>query len=58
MSRTCLITGGGGFLGRRIVEMLLDRGDDVRILARGSYPELTARGVDCHRGDITKTFGW
>lgn len=53
MSRTCLITGGGGFLGRRIVEMLLDRGDDVRILARGSYPELTARGVDCHRGDIT-----
>lgn len=53
MSRKCLVTGGGGFLGRRIVELLLDRGDDVRVLARGSYPELTARGVDCHRGDIT-----
>lgn len=53
MSRRCLVTGGGGFLGRRIVEMLLERGESVRILARGVYPELAALGVDCWRGDIT-----
>ncbi|OWY70992.1 3-beta hydroxysteroid dehydrogenase [cyanobacterium TDX16] len=53
MSRRCLVTGGGGFLGRRIVEMLLERGESVRILARGDYPELAALGVDCRRGDIT-----
>jgi len=53
MSRRCLVTGGGGFLGRRIVEMLLERGEGVRIIARGEYPELAALGVDCRRGDIT-----
>lgn len=53
MSRRCLVTGGGGFLGRRIVEMLLERGESVRILARGDYPELAALGVDCRCGDIT-----
>lgn len=47
-----LVTGGGGFLGSAIVRRLLERGDQVRILARGEYPELTARGVECHRGDI------
>ena len=35
-----LVTGGGGFLGRYIVEQLVERGDLVRILARGNYPEL------------------
>jgi len=48
----CLVTGGGGFLGRYIVEQLVERGDRVRILARGTYPELTALGVECYRGDI------
>lgn len=42
----------GGFLGRYIVEQLLDRGDQARILARGTYPELSAAGVECFRGDI------
>ncbi|MFV0446719.1 MAG: NAD-dependent epimerase/dehydratase family protein, partial [Planctomycetaceae bacterium] len=48
-----LVTGGGGFLGRYIVEQLLARGDRVRVLARGDYPELRSMGVETVRGDIT-----
>lgn len=47
-----LVTGAGGFLGRYIVEALVARGDHVRGLARNSYPELTALGVEMVRGDI------
>lgn len=47
-----LVTGGGGFLGRAIVAQLLARGDSVRVLARGSYPELAEQGVELHRGDV------
>jgi nucleoside-diphosphate-sugar epimerase len=47
-----LVTGGGGFLGRYIVEGLLARGVSVRILARGEYPELAKLGVDCRRGNL------
>lgn len=49
-----LVTGGGGFLGKAIVERLLARGDDVHSYARGDYPELTALGVKVHRGDLTE----
>jgi len=47
-----LVTGAGGFLGGEIVRQLLARGDRVRALSRGDYPELAARGVECLRGDI------
>ncbi len=47
-----LVTGGGGFLGRHIVRLLLERGDRVRIIARSPYPDLAAQGVDCRRADI------
>ena len=47
-----LVTGGGGFLGRAIVEHLLAAGAQVRILARSDYPKLERAGVECHRGDI------
>jgi nucleoside-diphosphate-sugar epimerase len=47
-----LVTGGGGFLGRAIVEQLLARGDSVRSLARGDYPELAKAGAEVVRGDI------
>lgn len=47
-----LVTGGGGFLGRYIVEQLLLRGDQVRIFARGEYPELAEMGVDVAQGDL------
>jgi len=47
-----LVTGGGGFLGRAIVEQLLERGDDVSIIARGDYPELRELGAQSFRGDL------
>jgi nucleoside-diphosphate-sugar epimerase len=49
----CLVTGGGGFLGRYICEQLVARGDRVRSFGRRAYPELEALGVDVVRGDIT-----
>lgn len=47
-----LVTGGGGFVGKELVRMLLARGDTVRVLARGDYPELRAWKVETVRGDI------
>ena len=47
-----LVTGAGGFLGRYICEQLIARGDTVRGLARGEYPELTSAGVEMRRGDL------
>ncbi|BBO31394.1 NAD-dependent epimerase/dehydratase family protein [Lacipirellula parvula] len=47
-----LVTGGGGFLGRYIVEQLVARGEQVRSFGRGSYPDLEASGVEVVRGDI------
>lgn len=51
-ARQVLVTGGGGFLGRRIVEMLLGRGDRVRSFARSAYPELSALGAEVVRGNL------
>ncbi len=47
-----LVTGGGGFLGRAVVEQLLARGDRVRSLARGDHPEIDALGAETRRGDV------
>ncbi len=47
-----LVTGAGGFLGQYLVEQLVARGDRVRALARGHYPDLERLGVECIRGDI------
>jgi nucleoside-diphosphate-sugar epimerase len=47
-----LVTGGGGFLGRYIVERLVARGDRVRVFGRGDYADLRAIGVEVVRGDI------
>jgi nucleoside-diphosphate-sugar epimerase len=47
-----LVTGGGGFLGRYIVEKLRARGDEVRVISRGTYPELEALGCECVQGDL------
>src|SRR5262249_25879157 len=49
---TCLVTGGGGFLGGAIVRQLLARGDRVRSFARGDYPDLRRLGVEQARGDL------
>lgn len=47
-----LVTGGGGFLGRYIVEQLIARGDQVRVFSRQRYPELDALGVESRSGDL------
>jgi nucleoside-diphosphate-sugar epimerase len=47
-----LVTGGGGFLGLYVVEQLVARGDRVRALCRGSYPQLEALGVEQVRADL------
>ncbi len=50
-----LVTGGGGFLGRYIVEQLVARGDQVRVFSRQRYPELDNLGVESHTGDLQDT---
>ncbi len=47
-----LVTGGGGFLGRYIVEQLVARGDRVRVFSRQRYPELASLGVESLTGDL------
>jgi len=47
-----VVTGGGGFLGRRLVERYLERGDEVTSVARGDYPELAALGARVVRADL------
>ena len=47
-----LVTGGGGFLGGALVRRLVERGDEVRSLTRGAYPELAGLGVEVVRGDV------
>lgn len=47
-----LVTGGGGFLGRYIVERLVAKGDFVRVLGRHHYPELDKLGVETIQADI------
>ncbi|MFH0994886.1 MAG: NAD-dependent epimerase/dehydratase family protein [Pseudomonadota bacterium] len=52
-ARTILVTGGGGFLGRAIVRLLINRGDRVISFSRGYYSELEALGVKQVQGDIS-----
>lgn len=48
-----LVTGGSGFLGRYIVEQLLQQGHEVTILCRGHYPELLQMPVTLMQGSVT-----
>ena len=47
-----LVTGGTGFLGRRLVERLLADGRRITVLARTPAPELEARGVRFIRASL------
>jgi len=51
MNRT-LVTGATGFLGRHLVDHLLEKGVEVVALCRGDEPTLAARGVIVRRGDV------
>ncbi len=55
--RRVLVTGGAGFVGSAIVRRLRARGVEVRVLARGDYPELRASGCELHRVDLTDREG-
>ena len=47
-----LVTGGGGFLGRKLCEGLVARGHHVVSFNRGLYPALRAMGVEQRQGDL------
>ncbi|MCF6267236.1 MAG: NAD-dependent epimerase/dehydratase family protein [Desulfuromusa sp.] len=47
-----LVTGGGGFLGKAIVKLLLEQGYDICSFSRNIYPQLTALGVEQSVGDL------
>lgn len=48
-----LVTGGGGFLGRYIVEQLLEQSHQVHIVGRRDQPDLVAQGVQVHQVDLS-----
>ncbi|MGR3179060.1 MAG: NAD-dependent epimerase/dehydratase family protein [Candidatus Anammoxibacter sp.] len=48
-----LVTGGGGFLGSAIINILVKRGDTVCSLSRNEYPKLNEIGVRQFKGDLT-----
>lgn len=51
--KRAFVTGGGGFLGKKLVEDLRAAGAEVVAFQRGAYPELEALGATVARGDLT-----
>ena len=47
-----LVTGGGGFLGKSVIDLLLDKKYKVTNFSRSRYKELEKKGVNCIQGDI------
>ena len=53
-NRTVLVTGSSGYLGRRLIPRLVERGTPVRALVHRSRGELP-KGVEEVQGDVTET---
>jgi len=53
-NRPVLVTGGTGFIGRRLVAALLEQGARVRTLVRGQRTGTVLAGVDVIVGDLTE----
>lgn len=49
----CLVTGGGGFVGKALCLRLKRDGHRVISLARGNYPELQQAGIECVQADLS-----
>ena len=47
-----VVTGGGGFVGKAIVRMALERNVDCTVIGRNRYADLESLGVRCLVGDI------
>ncbi|QVL33357.1 NAD-dependent epimerase/dehydratase family protein [Telmatocola sphagniphila] len=50
--KTALVTGGGGFLGRSIVRLLIDRGYHVRSFSRTNSGHIQSPSVEICLGDL------
>ena len=50
-----LLTGAKGFLGRRVLDFLLEQGWAIRAITRRAAPELAALGVKMIQGDLHDT---
>ncbi|WP_299787962.1 2-alkyl-3-oxoalkanoate reductase [uncultured Shewanella sp.] len=50
--KRAFVTGAGGFLGKAVCRRLIAAGIEVTGYARGTYPDLSAMGVDMVQGDI------
>lgn len=48
----CLVTGGGGFLGKTLVKKLVDKGENVFSFSRSRYTALDKLGVSQIQGDL------
>jgi len=52
--KKALVTGGGGFVGKAIVNRLLELGIETRVIGRHRYPEVEEAGAECFVGDISQ----
>jgi nucleoside-diphosphate-sugar epimerase len=54
MTRRAVVTGGGGFVGRFLIQRLLNEGYSVASVARSDYPILRSWGAETHQLDLAR----